>query len=139
MNLRDALQSIYDDHGKLTPAIVVDEARPPKSPLHSRFEWDNTLAGESWRRQQARELIGSVRVVYREARGRQGPRSIRAYHSVQTGDGPSYEPAELIATDPMMRALLLAEMEREWKQLRDRWSHFKEFAEMVAADLSDVA
>ncbi len=49
-------------HGRLTPLMVVDDARDPKSPLHAEFEWDDSLAGEKWRQQQARVLIHSVRV-----------------------------------------------------------------------------
>lgn len=57
MDLRTALQGIYDQHQQLTPAIVVDEARDAAHPLHSRFDWNDATAGEAWRRQQAHELI----------------------------------------------------------------------------------
>lgn len=49
--------------GRLSPAAVVETARDPSSPLHHCFDWDNTSAAESWRIEQARRLIRSVRVV----------------------------------------------------------------------------
>jgi hypothetical protein len=60
-DLRDQLQNIADKYGgRITPAYVVDEARPPSHPLHHRFEWDDRIAGEAHRRRQAQELIQSV-------------------------------------------------------------------------------
>lgn len=46
----------------LTPETVVEAARNPRSPLHSQFEWDDGVAGEAYRIQQARALIKRVRV-----------------------------------------------------------------------------
>jgi len=60
--IADALEDLSVD-GKLTPKEVVEAARNPKHPLHSQFDWDNTVAGEKWRIQQARLLINQVEVV----------------------------------------------------------------------------
>lgn len=135
MSLRDQLQAIYDGHGKLTPAIVVDEARDESHPLHTRFEWDDAAAGESWRRQQAHELIRSVRVVYREADEKNPERSVRAYHAVRGDDGHSYEPVEKVTEDDFTRRLVLGDMEREWKALHRRYQQFSEFLAMVRRDM----
>ena len=48
--------------GRLTPEAVVQAAKNPKSPLHDRFEWDDSKAAFHHRIQQARELIRSVTV-----------------------------------------------------------------------------
>lgn len=48
--------------GHLTAEAVVSDAANPKSPLHSRFEWDNSKAAHEHRLEQARALIRSVRV-----------------------------------------------------------------------------
>lgn len=48
--------------GKLTPEIVVADAKPIKSPLHGEFEWDDKIAGHKFRLGQARDMIASVRV-----------------------------------------------------------------------------
>lgn len=49
--------------GRLTPDMVLSDARKPTSPLHSYFEWDNLKAADSWRLEQARALIRSITVV----------------------------------------------------------------------------
>jgi hypothetical protein len=46
--------------GEITADVLVDDARPVKSPLHKYFDWDNSTAAEKWRLQQARVLMGSI-------------------------------------------------------------------------------
>lgn len=137
MSLRDHLQTIYDNVGRLTPEDIVDAARDENHPLHERFEWDDGIAAEAWRRAQAHELIRSVRITYAEdEKGR--PRTVRAFHALRTEKGHVYEPAEKVAADPFLSRLLMADMEREWKQLRRRYEEFEEFWRMITADAEEV-
>jgi hypothetical protein len=135
LSLRDQLNEISVKHGGLTPALVVDEARPETHPLHERFEWDDSVAGEAYRRDQARRLIRSVRVVYREADEQEGARTVRAYHAVRDETGNVYRPTDEVVASEFLTQLLLRDMEREWLQLKRRWSRFAEFAEMVKGDI----
>lgn len=134
MSLRDQLQAVYDERGKLTPAILVETARDPEHPLHARFEWDDRVAGEAYRRQQAHELIRSVKVTYQ--RGDE-ERKVRAYHAVPSEDSPqpSYEPVEKVADDPFIRQLVLKNAEREWRALKARYADLDEFFSIVRRDL----
>lgn len=64
--MQQAIQALADAHDqRLTPDIVVESARNPESPLHARFEWDDTKAADEHRRAQARMLIRSIKVEYR--------------------------------------------------------------------------
>jgi hypothetical protein len=56
------INRIYKEHGALTPNLVVEVARNPKSVLHHLFEWDDVTAGESFRIAQARSIITSVKI-----------------------------------------------------------------------------
>lgn len=47
---------------KLQQAIV-DMARPQTSMFHCLFEWDNDIAAEAYRREQARFYVKSVKVI----------------------------------------------------------------------------
>jgi len=53
--------------GRLTASKVVDAARNPASPLHACFEWDDDVAAEGYRLEQARRLIRGVKVVVTES------------------------------------------------------------------------
>ena len=59
----ERIRELYEKHGKITPDIVIEDAKSPESPLHEHFEWDlNKAALEAWR-DTARTLIRSVKVV----------------------------------------------------------------------------
>lgn len=138
MSLRDELQAIYDQHGKLTPVLVVLVARPEDHPLHDRvFDRPLVEAAEAWYLGRAHELIQSVKVVYREATDDEAALVGRGFLAVR-GEGPEqyvYEPAEKVAADPFTRQLVLREMEREWRQMLARYEGFQEFLALVAGDV----
>lgn len=134
--LRDCLTAIHDEHGVLTPALVVDVARDPEHPLHSRFEWDDGIAAEKYRLVQAGELL-RVKLAKDPAR----PDNLRAFLAVKGKDTPQsvYVPTETALADEFTRHLVLSEMEREWKALKRRYQHMAEFAQLITADLSEGA
>lgn len=138
-DLRDHLNRIYQEFGKVTAQLVVEDARPDGSPLHGRFEWDNNVAGEAFRRQQAQDLIQSVRTVYKAADDKGPERSIRAWQAVRIdsdsgNNGYAYHPTDVIVRDALMTRLVMADMERDWRQLKARYDTFQEFWEMVRHD-----
>lgn len=52
---------------KLTAQSLVDASEPETAPLHNAFEWDNRIAGNEWRKYQARNIIHSLVIVREEA------------------------------------------------------------------------
>lgn len=139
MSLRDELQAIYDQHGELTPELVVETARPRSHPLHgSVFDRPVREAAEAYYRDRAHGLIQKVRIVYRDPEDDE-PRSVRAWQAVQRPEGYRYEPAEKVAMDPEAREIVLRDMAREWRTLKARYEDFAEFAEMVQGDLAGAA
>lgn len=131
MSLRDQLLAIRHEHGTLTPAIVLNEARLTDSPLHHRFEWDNSIAGEAYRRDQAHRLIQSVKVTY--SRDANGPKTVRAFLAVDRDDSPNpvYEPITDVIEDPLTLKIVQAAMIREIRALQNRYGHLKEFAALL--------
>ncbi len=141
-SLQDELLSIREEHGRLTPRIVLNEASSPEHPLHSRFEWDDSAAAERYRLRQAHDLIVSVRVRYASATETRPEQSGRAFHAVRDAEGPEpyrYEPADDVAADPLMAKLVLQDMEREWRALYHRYKSFAEFTELVRGDIGEQA
>lgn len=134
--LRDQLEAIRAANGALTPQILLEEARPKSHPLHNRFEWDNRIAAEGYRLEQAHRLIQSVRVTFTTDR----PKNTRYYGAIK-GETLEhvYEPVDEIALDPFKRQILLQQAEREWKSMQARYGDLEEFVEMVRSSLEDVA
>lgn len=59
------LQKLYDQHGELTPAIVVNDAKKKRSPLHNLFDWDVEKAAMAFWHDEARRLIRSVKIEFK--------------------------------------------------------------------------
>lgn len=137
--LHQQLLDIRSERGQLTPQDVVDVARDESHPLHARFEWDNELAGEAFRRVQASELIRSVKVVYTQSpEGEE--RKVRRWSALPSEkDQCGYIPTEEAMQDPFTAKLLLREAEREFKTFQRKYGHLKEFADMVADALTSGA
>jgi len=130
------LHRIQKKQGCIKPAMVVDAARPKENPLHAFFEWDDSVAAEEWRQDQARGLIRSVRVIQCDMPPQEQP-IVRAFVSVQASDtetkfeGTAYVPIQVASKNEDYKSQILdaamAEL-REWKQ---RYSDYKQFFESV--------
>lgn len=51
-------------YGELTPETFLKEAAPAGAILHPLIDWDDDTAAHSWRVQQARRVISSLRILY---------------------------------------------------------------------------
>jgi hypothetical protein len=136
-SLLDHLTAIHDEHGSLTPVLVVDVARDPAHPLHARFEWDDSIAGEKWRLEQAGQLLRVVKLPDDPHR----PHDLRAFVAVKGTESRTseYVPTEQAMGDEFTRRIVLASMEREWKALKRRYQHMSEFASLVLNDVQEGA
>lgn len=142
MNLRDELMQIRSERGELTPRNVFDTARDPQHPLHPIvFDKPVEQAAEAYYLDRCARLIRAVRLKLPTGDPSE-PRDIRAFQAVRQGDAPTtfvYEPSEEVAVDPLKRAIVLREMEREWRQLRRRWETFREFTELIRREAEELA
>lgn len=133
--LRAQLQTIYDKYGRLTAELVVEEARPPDHPLHDRvFDRTRKDAADAWYVHRAEELIRSVKVVYRKADGRR--LDMRAFTPIRPEQPGVFDPLQVIVDDPRLMTLLLARMEREWKDMKRAYDAYEEFWGMVKKDVA---
>jgi hypothetical protein len=130
---KEHLTTIYERHHSLTPALVVDESRDPDAPLHNRFEWDDTTAGEAYRRTQAAALIRSVHIKF-TAKPDSGTPELKVRAFVSLREDGEYLPSEEVAESPEMTATALGVMEMEWRQLRRRYQAHAEFWALIQGD-----
>ena len=94
--------------GFLQAMNVVDASRKKSDPLHHFFEWNDTAAGEKWREQQARVLIGSV-VVEVEIDGQTvGQRALESVHI--KGGSTAYTNLDTVMKNPNFRKQMVDEL-----------------------------
>lgn len=63
MSFEPHIRKLYEANGELTAPMVLDSARPDDAPLHGYFQWDDALAAEEYRLDQARALIRRVTFI----------------------------------------------------------------------------
>jgi hypothetical protein len=68
--VQEELLRIGREYGGLRAPDVVNEARPDEAVLHPAFEWDDAVAGEAFRKHQARNLIRAVKIETSDLKGR---------------------------------------------------------------------
>ena len=59
----EMLEEMHNKGIEVTPEVLLDASRDVNSPTHCEFEWDDTVAAEKYRVEQARNLISHVRIV----------------------------------------------------------------------------
>ena len=126
----------------VTPEEVVKDAKRKKSPLHDAFTWDDSVAANLHRLQQARQLINHIEIVIAsEGDGepivRQAAVSIA--HVGEDGEESrrSYVATIRVGANENMRQQVLDQARREIIHWKVRYSQYKELASIVAAIEAD--
>lgn len=112
--------------GHVTAESVVEDARPVDSPLHPAFEWDDEIAAEEYRKDQARCLIRSV--VIRDVTPEQS-NPVRAF----VMGTAAYTSTVVAMQRQSEREVVLRRARRELEQWRRRYEYLEEFADIIAA------
>ena len=130
------LDRIKTRYGKLDPEDVVRESVQPDSVLHNVFQWDDTKAAESYRKEQARKLICSIRV---EIVNNTIAYNVRAYVNVRENkdESRSYVPIQKAIENDHAYADLLNQSKDEMNAFVIKYSQISELnavkAEMLKA------
>lgn len=114
---RKVLTKLARQHGGvLMVDHVLEEAKSESSPLHSHFEWNDSVAAEAHRRNQARTLIQRCKITLIETE----PVQIRAFVSLPTDrdNGGGYRLTSTVMSDEMLKQELL----RDIKMTIQRWT-----------------
>lgn len=83
-------QKVADEigSGQITPQEVLEKAKDVNSELHKCFEWDDSIAAEKYRLQQARSII--INLVY--APKKEEEQSVRCFSL--TSKVSTYQPTQ---------------------------------------------
>ena len=127
------MDTIYNEYGKIDAATVVNLAREDDHPLHAGFEWDDSTAGEEYRKHQARVMIGAVIRIKRT-----DPEPIRyrrpgEYINVNKGDDRTYISTAKALSDEELRKQVLKRALKEAKNWKERYIHLKELSKIFSA------
>ena len=125
------LRRIAAQHkGVLYPRDVVESARSEASPLHDSFEWNDAVAGENWRMEQARKLI---RVAVTMIDGTTEP--VRAFVSLtpNRADAGGYMEMERVLSQKRLREQMLRDATTELRLFTAKFKAIQELSKVNAA------
>jgi hypothetical protein len=94
-------QLTRENGGRLKGKHLVEAARKRGHPLHRHFEWDDRIAAEAYRLDQANALIRSIRIIAED----EVSTAARAYHAIND-DGTAYRSSTEIATSALLQLAL---------------------------------
>lgn len=101
------LERIREETGTLTPQGIVDESKPEEAVLHPEFDWDDEHAANEWRKEQARNIVQTLRVV--EERDGGVETSAPALVSVVVDGERGYQPTRVAFADADAAEFVLCE------------------------------
>lgn len=127
--VRRELNRIAEKNGGiLNPEDVVHSARHASSPLHSKFQWDDTKAAHEHRLWQARMLI---RVTV-EMIPNGSDKEERVWVSLKSDQnkGAGYRSLVSVLSDGELRSELLQDALEDFQLFEKKYSHLVELAEI---------
>ena len=125
----DILTEIHTSYGKITPDLIIKEGEDKRSPLHKYFVWDNKVAGNNYRKWQARALIKEIRIVSYEQHDAQ---DVRAFVSVTTQDDKSYQPIVEVLSNEDLRKQIILRAKKSIENWIQELKKFENFAKIVS-------
>lgn len=128
-NVAGSVIKELDDAGNLNAKALVDVSRPEDAPLHNEFEWDDSIAAEKYREEQARYLIRHITIVTEDSE------PVRAFFKIAVKDSEpeNYTSVIKIMSDAEARAALLKQAFNEMYAFRKKYSMLTELAKVFAA------
>ena len=116
-----------EEEGRLTAEDLVEESRPEDAPLHDEFEWNDSIAAEEYRKQQARVVIATIiEVVTPEVV------PTRAFFNIVHKES-NYESIHAIITNEDKRKALLAKALSELHAFEVKYSTLLELEAVFTA------
>lgn len=123
--------------GNVTSQDVLAHAKKSASPLHDFFEWDDGIAAEAWRLEQARYIMRSVHVVIKINEHEEETRLL--WNVRETPDDENDKPErvfvsiERILSETEIRAQVIEEALRQLTSWKARYKQYQEFRIVVRA------
>lgn len=131
----EELERIESEHNSLTPEVVLEESRAENSVLHKCFEWNDTIAAEKYRVEQARYIIRNIIVKVESPVRDDLPKEIkiRGYVNVSENQKGEYVKITTALSNDDYRARVLKNALAELRMFQNKYSIYAELAGVCKA------
>lgn len=113
-----------------SPQQILEKARDSATELHKCFEWDDTVAAEKYRLQQARQIVCSLVYKKTEEEPKESPK-IRVMQHIVSESG--YKPVKVIIQNQDEYTQLLMQAKTELNSFKNRYERIVELEEVIRA------
>lgn len=128
-----AVMSRLEASGSLTPKRLVDVSRPEDAPLHNEFEWDDEVAAELYRENQAAHVIRCIVVKTEE----KAEPAVRAFFPVHKENPSTYTSIQTIVKRPDLMDTLLEQAVKEMTAFQKKYESI-EMLRPLCNEMSNV-
>lgn len=125
----ELFEQIIEEKGELSSETVLDEARNEDSKIHKFFEWDDRIAGEQYRKNQALNMINNLTVIVKTKE----ETPVKAFVKIRTEDKSEYKHIKAVIENTNDYEYLLNKMEKELETLRKKYE-----AMLNITDIQDI-
>ncbi len=122
---------VLERTGGLTPARLLDANREAGTPLHDDFEWNDTVAAEKFRENQASYIIRHL--VVNETTTAQEPVMVRAFIGVMEDQKPVYVGLSRVLSDAELRVQMLDNAKADLMAFRNKYNSLEELSAIFTA------
>ena len=111
----------------LSPETLLEASRPEEAPLHNEFEWNDTVAADNYRKEQARSIIRHLIIVRTDI---ETPVSDRAF--VYVGEKKTgYVPISEAMSNETWRKNLMSAARKDMQFFIAKYRRLEELAEII--------
>jgi len=122
----ERIEALY---GSLTPQNILDASRPQNALFNSLFQWDDTIAAEHYRLQQARTILNNIEVsIISDGQ----PKQISVYEVIKQPSIPSIYKS-INSMDLNDIDFIKTRTLKELTILKDKLSVYKEFSKITSS------
>lgn len=113
---------------EITAQNIVDKARNEDTELHKCFDWDDSIASEKWRKQQAGMILNNLKVVVAKNVETNEEKSVKAFVTLKRET--EYEPIQTVVKDPEKYDILKERAIRQLKSIRTTYEEIVELQDI---------
>lgn len=112
---------------EVKPENIVNFARDKKTELHKCFEWNDGIAAENYRRQQAAAIMNNLVFVVRKDVNSPA-KEVKAY--VNTQKNQEYKPIDYVLHSPTEYQKMLDKAIRDLQSTRNKYAEIAELQDL---------
>ena len=118
------IEKLAEQHGEVTPKLLLEDSRPKKAVLHPLYEWDDTKAAEKYRLHQSKLIIGNLVIVSVTSEDPQMPPvPVRAFVSVNyRNEKASYRPTLIALSEEATKEKVIANAMSELRSFEQKYT-----------------